>query len=425
MRELRGILEHGHADSALQTSYLATRQLSKDLIAGLGEADLTVQSMPDASPAKWHLAHTTWFFETFLLRDTVPGYDLFDDRWPYLFNSYYEAEGERIARPERGLITRPSVAEMMAYREHVDRSVLNAWPLLVDRHRDLLELGIQHEQQHQELLLMDIKHLFSRNPLGPAYAERTKGEPAPSSSPLRWIEGATGAAQFGHQSSGFAFDNEMPCHTAWLSPHALANRPVTNEEWIAFLSDGGYRTPSLWLSDGWDWIRREGISAPLYWRMHEGTWEHFTLSGWHPVDPAAPVCHISFYEADAFSAWAGARLPTEHEWEAAAVREDCKGGVQLDGPGATAPIAEQPQGEFASLFGNVWEWTGSAYRPHPGFRPAPGAVGEYNGKFMSGQFVLKGGCCATPRGHVRASYRNFFHPHQRWQFSGVRLARSL
>jgi ergothioneine biosynthesis protein EgtB len=410
-------------DSILER-FRKTRNLSRDLTRGLNEADMTVQSMPDASPVKWHLAHTTWFFETFLLRDQVPGYRLFDERWPFLFNSYYEAEGARMARPERGLLTRPTVAEMLAYRDHVDEAMEAALPRLMERHGDLVELGIQHEQQHQELLLTDLKHLFSRNPLSPAYAA---APPAPKaeSVPLRWIAGTEGLAEIGSDGAGFAFDNELPRHPSWLAPYALANRPVTNGEWIEFVADQGYASAALWLSDGWDWVRQEAISSPLYWRGHGNDWEHFTLAGWQPVDPDAPVTHVSFYEADAFASWAGARLPTEQEWEAAAEGRDPLRGVQLDHAGAAAPTPEDEVDGFASLFGNVWEWTGSAYRPWPGYRTAAGAVGEYNGKFMSGQFVLKGGSCATPRGHVRGSYRNFFHPHQRWQFTGVRLARSL
>lgn len=419
-------------DSPLER-FRRTRNLSRDLAKGLNEADMTVQSMPDASPVKWHLAHTTWFFETFLLRDHVPGYRLFDERWPFLFNSYYEAEGERLARPERGLLTRPTVAEVLAYRDHVDEAMVDALPRLMERHGELVELGVQHEQQHQELLLTDVKHLFSRNPLGPAYAPVpatiTPAQPA-RDLPLRWIAGAEGLAAIGSDGQGFAFDNELPRHPSWLAPHALANRPVTNAEWIEFIADGGYAGAALWLSDGWDWVRREGVGAPLYWRGGPASgWEQFTLSGWQEVDPLAPVTHVSFYEAEAFASWAGARLPTEQEWEAAAQGRDPLGGNQLDHAGPVAPRAEDgggvDGGGFASLFGNVWEWTGSAYRPWPGYRTAAGAVGEYNGKFMSGQFVLRGGSCATPRGHARASYRNFFHPHQRWQFTGVRLARTL
>lgn len=421
----------------LDERFRATRALTLQLAETLNEADAAVQSMPDASPAKWHLAHTTWFFETFLLRDHVPGYRLHDDRWPFLFNSYYEAEGARVARAQRGLLTRPTLAEVVDYRRRVDDAMLAALPMLAERHGDLVELGIQHEQQHQELLLTDIKHLFAANPLGPAYrpAEASATGSAP---PLRWVTGAEGRIDLGynggHDAPGFAFDNELPRHATWLAPHALASRTVTNGEWIEFMRDGGYTTPSLWLSDGLDWIRREGIAAPLYWRESDAGWEHFTLAGWQAVRADDPVCHVSFYEADAFAAWAGCRLPTEQEWEAAALSgvpvSDPDAGNQLDRATAAMPRSAGDEGAdrdggFAALFGDVWEWTGSAYRPYPGYQTAPGAVGEYNGKFMSGQYVLKGGSCATPRGHVRASYRNFFHPHQRWQFTGLRLARSL
>lgn len=427
MKDLSSHVEPGGTSAPTQITdrFLRTRNLSRELVDNLNEADAAVQSMPDASPAKWHLAHTTWFFETFLLRDHVPGYRLHDERWPFLFNSYYEAEGARLARPERGLLTRPTMAEVLAYRDHVEAAMLEAMPFLLERQGDLIELGIQHEQQHQELLLTDIKHLFSRNPLGPAYAAPREAA-ATRSAPLRWIEGVEGRFDIGaDEETRFAFDNELPRHPVWLAPHALANRPVTNGEWIEFITDQGYGTASLWLSDGWDWVRREEIAAPLYWRGGGRQWEQFTLSSWHAVDPEAPVTHISFYEADAFATWAGARLPTEQEWEAAAHTRDPSGGIQLDRAEAAAPRAEAEIEGFASLYGNVWEWTGSAYRPWPGYRPASGAVGEYNGKFMSGQFVLRGGSCATPRGHLRASYRNFFHPHQRWQFTGLRLARSL
>ncbi|MCJ1962476.1 ergothioneine biosynthesis protein EgtB [Novosphingobium mangrovi (ex Hu et al. 2023)] len=409
------------------THFRTIRDLSVALASGLNEADATVQSMPDASPVKWHLAHTTWFFETFLLRDTRSDYRLFDEKWPFLFNSYYEAEGARLARPQRGLLTRPTLEEVLAYRAHVDAALERVWPDLQEHHAALLELGLQHEQQHQELLLTDLKHLLSCNPLGPSYREEGLRTSSCVPADLKWIEGPTGARTFGHTGEGFAFDNEGPAHTQWLAPHALANRPVTNREWCAFIADGGYATASLWLSDGWDWVRREGVAAPLYWReeAEPEARETFTLSGWQMIDLDAPVTHISFYEADAYATWAGARLPTEQEWEAAASAHAATGGVQLDRAEAVHPRGVLPEGDFASLFGNVWEWTGSAYRPWPGFRPAPGAVGEYNGKFMSNQFVLRGGSCASPRGHVRATYRNFFHPHQRWQFTGLRLARDL
>lgn len=417
----------------LASRFAATRRLSIDLIATLSDADASAQSMPDASPAKWHLAHTTWFFETFVLRDHLPGYAPFDLRYAFLFNSYYEAEGPRHARPQRGLLTRPSLDEICMWRAHVDAAVQSAIHQLPATARTLVELGIHHEQQHQELLLTDLKHLFAQNPLGPAVWEKSAiaNEVAPFSAPsapagdagaIRWVKGSEGVVTAGHSGDGFAFDCEVPQFSALLTPHALASRPVTNGEWQQFIADGGYHTSSLWLSDGWTWLHAENVEAPAYWR--EG--RQFTLSGWQDIDPAAPVTHISFFEADAFASWAGARLPTEIEWEAAAATLDPASGDQLDAAGPVHPAAA-PATDIGlqQMFGSVWEWTGSAYRPYPGFRAAPGAVGEYNGKFMSGQFVLRGGSVATPRGHLRASYRNFFYPHQRWQFTGVRLAKDL
>ncbi|MEQ8309183.1 MAG: ergothioneine biosynthesis protein EgtB [Sphingopyxis sp.] len=410
--------------AALTRRFAATRRLSLDLADRLSDADASAQSMPDASPAKWHLAHTTWFFETFVLRDHVPGYALFDDRFPYLFNSYYEAEGPRHARPQRGLLTRPSRDEIREWRAHVDAAVQKALPGLSAAGVGLVELGIHHEQQHQELLLTDIKHLFAQNPLGPALWSHGHAiaRKVAQFSAMKWIEGEAGIVSVGHGGDGFAFDCEGPRHDVLLARHALASRPVTNGEWREFIADGGYDTPSLWLSDGWAWVQAEGVDAPGYWR--DG--QNFTLAGWQDIDPAAPVTHISFFEADAFASWAGARLPTEFEWEAAAAALDPDGGQQLDAAGPVQPApAVGDDTDLVQMFGGVWEWTGSAYRPYPGFRAAPGAVGEYNGKFMSGQFVLRGGSCATPRGHCRASYRNFFYPHQRWQFTGVRLAKDL
>jgi ergothioneine biosynthesis protein EgtB len=368
--------------------------------------------MEDASPAKWHLAHTTWFFETFLLRDRVPGYRLFDERWPFLFNSYYEAEGERIPRPRRGMLSRPTMAEIRKWRVHVDAAMLGLFgdPAAAG----LIELGIAHEQQHQELLLTDIKHALFQNPLGPAMWDHLPTPPLKGRG-CEWHEHPGGIALVGHDGEGFAFDNEGPRHRVLLEPFALAGRLVTNGQWDEFIADGGYSAASLWLSDGWAWVQREGIEAPLYWRESE----HFTHAGWQPRDPVAPVTHVSYYEADAFAAWAGARLPTEFEWEAIAQGEDPAGGNQLDGAAPRLPRCG------GGLFGDGWQWTRSAYLPYPRFAPAVGAVGEYNGKFMSGQFVLRGASCATARGHSRTSYRNFFYPHQRWQFTGVRLAKDL
>ncbi len=384
----------------LADRFHAVRSHSLGLVEGLSDADATAQSMDDASPAKWHLAHTSWFFETFLLRDHVASYCLFDETYPYLFNSYYEAEGARHARPERGLLTRPSLAEVINYRAHVDQAMADAMEGFSAELINLVELGLHHEQQHQELLLTDILHLFSRNPLQPAYCD-TVPVSTEDPGPLQWIEGRTGIQQIGHDGTGFAFDCEGPRHEVLLHPHAVANRPVTNGEWLAFIEDGGYRDARHWLSDGWAWVQEQAIEAPLYWNQtSDGDRAEFGLSGNRALDLAAPVKHISHFEADAYATWAGARLPSEAEWEVAATH-----GLPRSGA--------------------VWEWTGSAYLPYPGFKPADGAVGEYNGKFMSGQSVLKGGSIATPPGHIRTSYRNFFYPHQRWQFCGLRLAKDL
>lgn len=406
----------------LRARFHAVRALTEALVAPLSDADATLQSMDDASPAKWHLAHTTWFWETFLLREHAPGYRLFDERWPFLHNSYYEAEGARIARCSRGLLSRPALAEVLTYRAHVTAAMdaLLDDPAL----HCLIALGMAHEQQHQELLLTDIKHALWSNPLAPAMWETpSSSNPLPQGETvLEWHTHPGGIALVGHQPDGFAFDNEGPAHRVLLEPFALATRLATNREWGQFIGDGGYNDSRLWLSDGWAWIQREGVTAPLYWR--EG--EQFTHAGWQDRDPDAPVSHISYFEADAFATWAGMRLPSEFEWEAIARGQegeapahDPAGGNQLDGAAPPLPVGSE------GLFGDCWQFTRSAYLPYPRFTPAGGAVGEYNGKFMSGQMVLRGASCATPRGHSRASYRNFFYPHQRWQFTGLRLAKDV
>ena len=376
-------------------AYRTVRERTEQLAAPLGPEDQVVQSMPDASPTKWHRAHTTWFFEEFLLGAGVAGTD---PSYRFLFNSYYEAVGPRQARADRGLLTRPTVAEVAAYRTCVDEAVT---ALLEGGPHPLLELGLHHEEQHQELLLMDVAHLFSVHPLRPAYAADGP-HPTASTGSAGWIDADGGAVEVGHAGSGFAFDNEGPRHEVLLRPYRLADRPVTCGEWCEFVDDGGYVRPELWLSDGWGEVRTRGWEAPAYWRRLDGDWHVTTLGGERRVVGDEPVVHVSYYEADAFARWRGARLPTEFEWEAVA-----------------AARWDDPREQW---HGSVWQWTASAYLPYPGFRPAAGAVGEYNGKFMVNQHVLRGGCCATPPGHSRPTYRNFFHPEARWAFSGLRLA---
>ena len=412
---------------ALAERFARIRAHTRALAAPLSAEDAMVQSMPDASPAKWHLAHTTWFFERFILAETA-GYAPVHPDWNFLFNSYYHGIGPFHARPRRGLLTRPSLAEVLGYRREVEERVAArlASGGLAPEALQRLELGLNHEQQHQELLLTDIKHAFWSNPLHPAYCE---DPPAPGAGalPLQWIRMAGGTVQVGAarwpDAAAFAYDNESPRHAALLQPYALANRPVSHAEYRAFVEAGGYREPAHWLSDGWAHIQAEGWERPLYW--HEDLDQVFTLHGWRPADPDAPVCHLSYYEADAFARWAGARLPTEAEWEHAAGQAASQAAADAGDGHALHPRSSGPAGAggFAQLFGGVWEWTASAYVAYPGFRPWTGTVGEYNGKFMNAQWVLRGGSCVTPAGHVRASYRNFFPSPARWQFSGLRLAR--
>jgi ergothioneine biosynthesis protein EgtB len=430
----------------LADRYLEVRALTEAIAAPLSAEDQTAQSMPDVSPTKWHRAHTTWFFEEFLLGPHLAGYQVFDPAFRYLFNSYYEAVGSRHPRAQRGVITRPGIDGVAAYRRHVDAAMGH---LLTDPAglpadvADLVELGLHHEQQHQELALMDIKHVLAANVTDPVYRADPEhdptAEPGPTGPPT-WFEHPGGAVEIGHATAGFAFDNEQPRHCVHLVPFALATRPVTCGEVLAFMADDGYRRAELWLSDGWATASTERWEAPLYWHRESGDrWSVFTLSGRRPVDPREPVVHVSYYEADAIARWSGARLPTEAEWEAVAAGRPATGSLlDLDaGHGHLHPRAAPtawgaevaptvPQAPpVGQLFGDVWEWTASAYLPYPGFRTAPGAVGEYNGKFMVNQHVLRGGSCITPTGHVRATYRNFFPPAARWAFSGLRLARDL
>jgi ergothioneine biosynthesis protein EgtB len=379
----------------------AVRAHTERLTAALTPEDQCVQSMPDASPTKWHRAHTTWFFEEFLLRPFLEDYRPFDPDFRYLFNSYYEAVGARHPRPSRGLLTRPPSERIDEYRAHVDASMARLLRDPPNAAALLIELGLQHEQQHQELLLTDMLHAFAQSPLSPAVLPDWR-EPEGATGPTRFIALAGGLCRIGHDGVGFCFDNEMPRHGIYLEPFEIADRLVRNSDWLAFIVDGGYRTPTLWMSDGWGHVQAEGWVAPLYWKQRDGAWLEMGLGGLRTLEPEAPVRHVCWYEADAYARWAGARLPTEAEWETASGHRDLR-----------------------ERSGHVWQWTGSAYRPYPGFRPVSGAVGEYNGKFMIGQMVLRGGSLATPPGHARPTYRNFFHPDKRWQFTGLRLARDV
>lgn len=410
------------------------RRASLKLAEPLSDADATVQSMPDASPAKWHLAHTTWFFERMILGQTVPGYRDFDESFNFLFNSYYESIGDRQPRPRRGMITRPTLDHIIAYRHHVDAAMADL--LASGPSRDVLELvelGCHHEQQHQELLLTDILHLFSQNPLKPAYRDpEPLGVDKSREDPLSWVAYDGGIVEIGNDAeapgAGFAFDCEGPRHRTLLEPYALSDRLVTNGEWIDFVEDGGYRETLLWLSEGWAWVLAETIEMPLYWEKRDGDYWAMTLRGLQPVDRQAPVTHVSYFEADAFAAWAGHRLPREAEWENAAHRLDIAAGNFADSGRLRprpAPARNNASPALRQAFGDVWEWTASPYTAYPGFKAAEGAVGEYNGKFMCNQFVLRGGSCVTPPGHIRATYRNFFPTSARWQFSGLRLAKDL
>lgn len=420
------------AFSALRDRFNAVRSQTEALSAAFSAEDLCVQSMPDVSPGKWHLAHVTWFWETFLLSEVQPGYEAFDQRFNYLFNSYYETIGERHARPERGFLTRPGLEAVWAYRAHVDRAV-NDWfdqasADAIDTYRNVIETGFAHEEQHQELFLTDIKHVLSRNSFPEAGYPRML-EPAPDLTASRpdpdWVAFEGGLLEFGHLGCEFAFDNEGPRHRAWLKPFALASRPVSNGEYLAFMEDGGYARPEFWLSEGWTRMQDEGRTQPFHWRRRDGRWAEFTLHGEQALHAGAPVCHLDYFEASAFASWAGARLPEEREWEHAA--QGCRPdtGRWASADGLLHPQPQRADTGLQALFGEVWEWTRSAYSAYPGFAPAAGAIGEYNGKFMCGQFVLRGGSCLTAPDHARTTYRNFFPPDAQWQMTGLRLAKDL
>ena len=414
--------------------YLEVRQTTEDLCAGLSSEDMAVQSMPDCSPTKWHLAHTTWFFENFLLLPGKPGYTVFHSQYHYLFNSYYLSEGNPYARPQRGLLTRPSLEAVLDYRRHIDEQVISLLEAggLDEQQRQVLVTGLHHEMQHQELLLSDILHLFSCNPLQPALRQpksRNTPQSTPATQGFTHFEGGLISLGASIPESPawdhFYYDNEAPSHKVWLEDYRLQNRPVSNQDWLEFMADGGYKNSLLWLSDGWDCCREHGWQTPGYWRLEEDGWHQFGLDGLQPLDPLAPVCHISYYEADAFARWAGARLPLEAEWEWASCQYPPPSddeGPNFQESGLWRPIAGgSDKAKPQQLWGDVWEWTASPYTPYPGFTAKQGALGEYNGKFMANQWVLRGGSCITPQQQMRHSYRNFFYPHQRWQFTGARI----
>ena len=417
------VLPETRPAEVLAARYSHVRRVSLEICERLQTEDFVVQSMPDASPAKWHLAHTSWFFEQFLLKPLLTGYRAFHPDFEYLFNSYYQSVGRMHARPQRGLLTRPTVEEVLRYREHVDEHMQKLFRARPedDKLLSVATLGINHEQQHQELMLTDIKHLFSLNPLLPAYRPGGADESNDGAAPLHFIPFDGGILEIGASGKHFCFDNELPRHRTLVEPYGLADRLVTNGEYLEFIRDGGYRRPEFWLSDGWSTVVREGWTRPIYWA--ESLDSEFTLHGLQPLRTAAPVCHVSFYEVDAFARWAGARLPSEAEWELAAESLPVIGN--LLNTGALHPVAAGVQPGMKQMFGDVWEWTASPYSAYPGYQSPPGALGEYNGKFMCNQLVLRGGSCATPADHIRASYRNFFYADARWQFMGVRLARNL
>ena len=458
MDPIPGLSSAAPSPSESRARYVSIRSATEALALPLSPEDCAIQSMPDASPVKWHLAHTSWFFETFVLEPAMPEYKSFDESFRVLFNSYYNLVGDQHPRPERGLISRPSLSEVLAYRAHVDAHVRALFAgrsgALEDDLASIFELGLNHEQQHQELILTDLKHLFSCNPLLPAYRPALTSQAdarAAGSEPPRWRAHDEGLRWIGHEGEGFSFDNEGPRHRQFVHAFEIATRPVTNGEYLDFVRDRGYERPDLWLSDGWTTVRASSWRSPFAWFEHDGAWSQFTLTGVHALDLAAPVCHVSYYEADAYARWAGLRLPTEAEWEIAAGAGIAGGASEgnfleselwhparpgsADAPasfggsaipnGASYSASHSAPSSSEQWLGSVWEWTQSPYVPYPGYRTPPGAIGEYNGKFMCNQIVLRGGSCATPRSHIRPTYRNFFPPAARWQFSGIRLARDL
>jgi ergothioneine biosynthesis protein EgtB len=420
-------LQKGLADTRkrLAARYREVRAFSERLCEPLRAEDYAIQSMPDASPAKWHLAHTSWFFETFILKPGLPNYQEYDPRNAYLFNSYYNAVGPMHCRARRGMISRPTVEETYRYREQIDAAMMHFFERAPkDRWHELesvIVLGLNHEQQHQELFLTDIKHMLAQNPLCPAYAQSGEGEPAVTS-PVRWCTFPEGLQCIGHEGQDFSFDNEGPRHRVFVENYQLASRLVTNSEYLAFVQDHGYERAELWLSLGWFTVNDQKWTAPLYWEKQDGQWLEFTLSGLRKLNPSEPVCHVSYFEADAYARWAGARLATEAEWELASAKLPLAGNFVEERHYHPVPLGETRGGELAQMFGDVWEWTRSSYSPYPRYEPAKGAIGEYNGKFMCNQYVLRGGSCATSQSHIRRTYRNFFAPDKRWQFTGIRLA---
>lgn len=419
----------GSSKAELLQSYHQMRGFSKKICETLEPEDYVIQTMPEASPTKWHLAHTSWFFETFLLEKFYPGYESLHPQYGFLFNSYYNAIGAFFSRPHRGLLSRPTVKEVFHYRSDIDLFVTelleSADEQLLAKLEPILTLGIHHEQQHQELMLTDIKSVFWQNPLRPVFCQRVVPEPQPVPA-IQSLQFAGGVYWVGHQGSRFCYDNESPRHRVFVHPFELASRLITNAEFLAFMEDGGYRRPELWLSLGWNAVNEKGWNAPLYWEKRDGNWHTMTLAGMTKLVPEEPVCHVSLFEADAYARWSGARLPTEEEWETASSSLPLNGNFVESGIFHVAPLASDDSDmQLAQMFGDVWEWTRSSYSPYPGYAPVGGALGEYNGKFMCNQYVLRGGSCATSQSHIRRTYRNFFPPDTRWQFSGIRVAKDL